>query len=303
MPFLPQVASENLEHAIFRTVAFFDCLDFCLTDSEIYDRLLGFSATFDEVALALPLCSRVVQTRGYYHLAGRDTLVSSRELSSFHHAQLMRKTYRLAWLFRCIPFLSAVYLCNTLAMTHGKPGSDIDIFVVSKSGRIFFVRFFLHIFLHVFRLRRHGSHIASRFCLSFFVDDRHLQLEPLLLAPHDPYFAYWFLLLRPLYLRDRLGFLADNPWLHSYFSTPTIHDEVSFSRPYFFARCIEYVFSGSLGHWIESLFSQWQLRRARKKYDALGKPPGVFLSSYCLKFHDQDRRKVYRDRFESIIRP
>lgn len=300
--FLPQIGSSDLHHAIYRTVAFFDVLDFCLTLDEIADRLLGFQATVMEISAALEADERIEFTRGFYHLSGRTQLVSEREKSLDNHKQLIKKALRFRSLFEFIPFLRGVYLCNTLAMTQAREGSDIDVLVIVKKGRVFLARLLLVFITHILRLRRHGRWISGRLCLSFFIDDEHLDFSPLLLRPYDPYFAYWVRLLTPLYLRKDISFSALNPWIREYFSHDYHSPLVEKSYGNAVSRFFEFLFSGSLGDFVEKFLGKWQIARATKKYDDLGRPEGVFLSSYCLKFHDRDMRKTYRDRFESLIR-
>jgi hypothetical protein len=300
--FLPQVRSDSLPDAIYRTIAFFDVLDFCLTLDEISDRLLGFEATTADISAALGSDKRVECTRGFYHLTGRIELVNRRGQLLENHKSLVARALHLQRLFEFIPFLEGVYLCNTLAMTQSNPGSDIDVLVVVKKGRVFSARLFLVFVTHILRLRRHGRRISGRLCLSFFIDDEHLDFSPLLLQPYDPYFAYWVKLLTPLYLRRDISFPSLNSWMRGYFSHSSNFPLVEKSSGNAVSRFFEFLFSGFLGNLAEKVFGQWQISRARRKYDILGKPEGVFLSSYCLKFHDRDMRKIYRDLFEALIR-
>lgn len=291
--FLVNVAARDLSDAIFRTIAFFDVLDYCLTVDEVCDRLIGFRASRDEVLLGLAMCSEIEREDEFYFLKGRSELVKLRvESEPFHRAQ-WKKVERWRWIFSLTPFLKQVYVCNTLGMTQARPGSDIDLFIITKRNRLFLVRTWLLILTQLFGLRRHGKQVEGRFCLSFFVDEDHMDLSELLLRPYDIYFAYWLLLLKPV-RRFSPSLLGANEWMERYFSGTNLNSEKyeSTGSRSFFSSFLDS---------IESILAGWQLRRARAKFEILGSPQGVVLEKYCLKFHDQDMRNIYRQRWEKRI--
>ena len=67
-----------------------------------------------------------------------------------------------------IPGLRMVAICNSLSMYASDADSDIDLFVVTEKNRLWFVRILMTIVFQILGVRRHGNHVAKRFCLSFF---------------------------------------------------------------------------------------------------------------------------------------
>lgn len=294
--FLAKVRAADLPDAIFRTVAFFDVLDYCLTAEEVCDRLIGFRASRDEVLLGLAMCPKIESEDEFYFLKGRSGLVKLRvENEPFHRAQ-WKKVERWRWIFFLTPFLKEVYVCNTLAMTQARPGSDIDLFIVTRRNRLFLVRTWLLILTQLFGIRRHEDKVEGRFCLSFFVDEDHMDLSELLLRPYDIYFAYWVLLLRPVdhFSSSVFGL---NLWMKEYFSDQILCKKNDILH----STSEKYFFISPFFNWVESLLSHWQLSRARAKFEILGGPQGVVLEKYCLKFHDQDMRKQYSDAWIRLV--
>lgn len=289
--FLSTVAASGLENAIYKTVVFFDVLDYCLTAEEICSRFMGFQANFEEISLGLAMCSQVETDGVYYFLKGRRELVKLRIDNQMHHSEMLKKVERLKWIFSFTPFLKGVYVCNTLAMTQARPGSDIDVLIVTAQNRLFIVRTWLLILTQLLGVRRHGDKVEGRLCLSFFVDEDHVNFSELLLKPYDVYFAYWLLSLKPVGKSPSL--LDSNEWMKGYFSEEVL------AR----GECVrDVVLSRSflMKFWnkIELLLLDWQLERACAKFIAMGRPQGVVLEKHCLKFHDQDMREIYRKEWE-----
>lgn len=293
--FLPNVAAEGLEEAILRTVSFFDVLNYCLTVEEICGRLLGFRASSDEVLLGLAMCSTIETDGVYYFLKGRSELVKLRIDNQVYHREMWKKIERLKWIFSVTPFLRGVYVCNTLAMTQARPGSDIDVLVVTKRNRLFIARTCLLVLTQLFGVRRHGARIEGRLCLSFFVDEDHVDMTELLLKPYDVYFAYWLLLLEPISKKSP-SLRSANDWMKYYFSEEVLACDQGFSD-----AVSGRSFLVKFWNRIELLLLNWQLGRACAKFMAMGRPQGVVLEKHCLKFHDQDMRERYRSEWEERV--
>lgn len=290
--FLPNVAASGLEDAIYKTVMFFDVLDYCLTAEELRGRLIGFRASSEEISLGLAMCAKIETDGMYYYLKGRGELVRLRNENESFHSDMLHRAEKLKWIFSVTPFLQGVYVCNTLAMTQARPGSDIDVFVVTRRNRLFIARTWLLILTQLLGVRRHGDKIEGRLCLSFFVDEGHVDLSELLLKPYDIYFAYWLLLLKPVVGASSL--LGSNPWVKTYFPCEVesnVPNEIQEHSSFF----------GLFWDGIEVLLSRWQLQRARAKFLAMGRPHGVVLEKHCLKFHDQDMREKYRQEWEERV--
>lgn len=292
--FLPTVSSESLDEAIFKTVAFFDVFDFPLRMQELSERLLAYEATEDEVRGVAEVSQRVHFVDGYVILPGREEIIARRQTNLACDLELWKTIQRYLWIFQAVPGVVSVSICNRLAMTQGAVESDIDIFVVAREGRMFFVRSCLLLLTHIFGVRRHDDKVSARFCLSFFVDRSSTNLERLAEGPSDIYLAYWTLLLHPVV--GALDMCRENPWLAKFFSQRVLEQQrggTASPRFSFIRLLLSVVSAGWLGDFIERRLMAWQLPRAQAKYQALGRPFGVVLSEHTLKFHDRDMRNEY----------
>lgn len=121
------------------------------------------------------------------------------------------------FLYHNFPFVEEIFLANSITFNALTPTSDIDLFVITKQGRIWTARFIMSLILRVFGLKRSAKYEYQRFCLSFFVDRGKIDLEPLLLHERDIYFPYWIAHLVPLYQEQRSNALFEsNTWIHRF---------------------------------------------------------------------------------------
>ena len=216
-------------------------------------------------------------------------------------------------MFRICPFLRMAAICNNLAFGRVNKESDIDIFVISKSGRLFFVRTFLTGFLHLFGVRRHGNKIAGRFCLSFFIDDDFLDLSKIAIE-NDIYLAYWLKTMIPIADDGVSADLIDNNlWARHFFENEDdffISNKRISKKASYLNKILEFIFGGTIGTFFENKLKTWQLKRAKRKielmnsenepqelpgiYEAASSDLGVVVGNHILKFHNIDHRRQWR---------
>ena len=116
---------------------------------------------------------------------------------------------------RLIPFLEAVMVTNTIALGAPRPGSDIDLCLITRPGRLWTVRLLLILILDLRRQRPTPGRTADKICPCFFIADDRLSLERVADETPDIYLLYWLCHLTPLY--DPRGVLdrvqAANQWV------------------------------------------------------------------------------------------
>jgi len=80
-------------------------------------------------------------------------------------------------ILRIIPFVKGFFLSGSFTLSFPKKESDIDIFTVSKTGKIWSARFFSHLFLRFFGISRLNSSktFENKFCLNHFVTEKSLK--------------------------------------------------------------------------------------------------------------------------------
>lgn len=200
--------------------------------------------------------------------------------------KLWKKVNRYIPILRFVPFLRMVAVCNNLAFGKTDEKSDIDLFIVAKDGRLFIVRFLVTISLHLLGVRRYGKKVAGRFCLSFFIDDSGLNLSDIAIK-QDIYLKMWVRTMKPV-LNDGVygDFISANVW-----ANPVVIqvEKVSLGT--------SFLLNGRFGDFIERLLKNWQLKRAKIKKTSLRNSDGIIVNEHILKFHNIDRRKLYRKKW------
>lgn len=214
--------------------------------------------------------------------------------------KLWHKVEKYLPILQIVPFVRMIAVCNNLAFGKVDEKSDIDIFIVAKEGRLFFVRSFVTFILHVLGVRRHGNKVAGRFCLSFFVDEKDVDLSRIALEK-DIYLAFWVKNLVPVIENNFTGdFMKKNDWARTYFENDeefVLKKDRIFKMNFAF-KVLQGIFyvvlKGKLGNFIENRLKTWQLKRAKEKAKHIGEEGNVVLNEHILKFHNIDRRREYR---------
>lgn len=210
--------------------------------------------------------------------------------------KLWRRVKRYRWLFKFVPFIRMVAVCNTLAFGRVTEKSDIDIFIVAKRGRLFLVRILVVFWFQILGVRRYGEKITGRFCLSFFVDDSALDLSSVALK-QDVYLAYWVKSM-VIVADDGVSknFLEANRWVENYFESGVVNNlkRAPFSWKIVHRGFWQWIFKGKFGDFLERNLKDWQMKRANLKAKTLPDASGIVVSEHMLKFHNNDRRLKYR---------
>ncbi len=341
---------QPFEESILKTLHYFDLLNFPLTEEELFrylwqpprmgyaefvQTLRGMSEANDAVSRCLgrpipkPQDSLVQGDRhaprlrsglamtpeksGYYFFAGRENLVAERQEATKITEQKLIRARRAVKLIRSVPFLRAIFVCNSVGAGMARPDSDIDWFIVAEKNRVWLVRLFTNLILRLFGLRTYGAHQANRVCLSFYVDAGHLDLAPWRIADDDIHFAYWLNQMIPLYdpknYYEKL--LTANKWVEHYlprirYSFPAKQfPTVSDSRlGKMWKGLWQTMWSGKYGDTVENEAKKLQLTKLKfylkEKFKDTSK--GIVIESGIIKLHEHDSRAVIRQKWLERVR-
>ncbi|OGH85466.1 MAG: hypothetical protein A2493_01215 [Candidatus Magasanikbacteria bacterium RIFOXYC12_FULL_33_11] len=301
----------QVQEAILKTLAYFDILSYPLTKIELKKFLwLPNIISEDEVSFNLQVLlteNKIDKQNCFYFLKGKNENVKLRQLKVKLVEEKMKIANRAVQKLKHVPFLRAVFVCNTVASGVPNNDSDIDVLIIAKKNYMWVVRFFSTIILKFFRLRTSELNHKDRMCLSFYATDSNLNLEKLQMSNYsDIYLVYWILQLIPIYDPDNLyqSIFRANKWLDSYINILKqnydlveylqVRDVDSSLRV---KNILENFFAEKkyLLNFIEKL----QHSKIRKNYGLYADmvDTRVVISEEFLKFHENDRRREYHDKW------
>ncbi len=321
--------NENYEYlttSVLRALAFFDMFDFPLTLSEVHSGL-DAKCDFQELAFfvdKLVLGDVIKKDRGFYFLKDRVGIVENR----IKQYNLVQKKYKLAKraarLFKYINGVKLAAVCNNFSY---QEKSDIDFFIITGAGRIWLTRFLVTVAAQVFGLRRHGKKITDRICLSFYVSEKGMGLEELMLKDNanpriyandansnyancsltDPYFTYWVPDLMPFYDDGIMNkFWEVNSWVRELLpnaSLPVVNPRFLVYDNLFslvWKKINGIWFEGAAGNFLDNVLKKLQMKKMAFNTHSLAKAHDsrVVISDEVLKFHEEDRREEYKRKWE-----
>jgi len=302
--------------SLLQTLAYFDIFEYPLTREELYRFLwqpkenLDFSEFVQvlEETVQNDLKGKVETQGGYYFFFGKSEYIPKRERKILYTEEKLTIAKRAAQKLRYIPFVKALFVCNQLPVGV-KKGSDIDVFIVIKRGRMWLTRAIITAVLSFFLLRRTNKSIADLICLSFYVTDDNLDLSSICITAPDVYQAYWTDHLIPVY--DPYDFHTQirekNAWVQSYLphSSEPYPILKRWSVTDFWLtrgvkKFLEWVFGGFIGFIVEKQIRFLQLQKM-KMSERIARPltnKSVVISDTMLKFHENDRKEYFKGEWE-----
>ncbi len=176
---------KEIEKNIVETIAYYNELNYPLTVFEIWKHLtvLGSQKTKNQTLADIinaleseETLKYIEEFRGFYFLQGRKELAERRIGRNKTAIYKMKSLRRIAWFLRFIPYVRMIAVTGRLAMKNTDKGSDWDLFIAIKNGKIWTGRTLITIFLQLIGKRRHGKHIKDRICLNYFVTDESLKV-------------------------------------------------------------------------------------------------------------------------------
>lgn len=185
---------------------------------------------------------------------------------------------KTAWLLQMVPFVRFIALTGSLAYGTVKESSDIDVFIITKKGRIWLTRAWSTLLLRIIGKYRTETRRAGMICPNRFVTDDYL-----LIQPENRYHAQDYTQMVPLF--DAGGmydqFIGKNKWMEKYgFFKPRRAATLVYSPTLNGLRKIwEFILGGMLGDVLENIYRNYQLKRKKNKYPELNEQDSTIIAN------------------------
>ncbi len=308
----------SLQKLILATIAYYDLFDFPLTVEEIKKYLVApnYLKISDVINLdtipaelySMTNMSEVTLYGGFYSLPHREHLVPTRIRKSRIAKKKMKRARRVAWLMSGMPYVQAVFASGSLALQNTDYDSDLDLFIITKAGRIWTARFVINSVLDVLRLKRKPQDRTApdKICPNHLIAD-----NALIMINRNIFTARVYSHLIPLYIRRNIilkNFQQENQWIYSYINS------WDFSKQYLIKNTgivksakyfQELIFNTKIGNLVEELCRRYQKHRI--EHNPLTRHPQgrIEYNDYRLEFHPHSIENTiigrYNKHLESLI--
>jgi len=301
-----------LKKNILRTIAYFHLFKIPLTAREVRKNLFcpAKAWTFTEIRQALAqMTGRELRSQeGFYFFKDSANQLELRKTRYLISDEKIKQSRKYLKILSFVPFVRAIFICNTLSVLNANNESDIDVAIVTAGNRIWTTRFFSVILMKILKKRPTLENTKNKICLSFFVTEDALNLEKLAYA-EDIHFIYWLKQFMPIYDPKNITgyFLEANHWsdkfLPNYINMGTcanwrVKNDSNFKLK------LETFLNSDFGNSIELSLKKLQLKilPERLKRISTEQNTNVVLNDKVLKFHVRDKRVYYRDKWKTLCK-
>jgi hypothetical protein len=259
--------SNNLAEAVLKTLGYFDVQDRPLTLVEIHLYLLGpvageivgLGSSESKILEVLEgeLANQIESEQGFYCLQGRRQIIIQRLANNYYSVRRLKRARKYLPLARFAPFVRAVALSGSEALTTSKENSDIDILLFVLPGKIWSARLFVTILYQAMGFRRHGKYVANRFCLNHYIGGL-----PEISNDNNVYTAIEYAALVPFVGGDLVSSFQENnsKWIRNYLPNLKVIQRQP-TMPPFLQKTVEFLLSGMIGRAFESAAGWFQKKR------------------------------------------
>lgn len=297
-----------LEQAVFRTLAWFSIFSYPLTIFEVWkwllepDRSYNLSETYRILDESVWLSSKIEKRDGFVALIGKisvDEQVKERQNRFLDAVTKYASLRRAAVWFQLFPGVQAVAAANTMAWWHTNEHSDIDLYILTKPKMLWSSRLFL---VAPFKLlgRRPDkvTRVRNPFCFSFFNTSDHLNLEALRIE-RDVYLAFWSKSLVPVFDKKDLfeKHTQANRWADVLFPHAKLKALHRHCQPRRFPQLpLQTVIFEPLARSVQRNHFPKHIQQLKNR------DTRVVINDDMLKLYPTDRREMFRDEYESILK-
>lgn len=259
--------SNNLAEVVLKTLRYFDVQDRPLTLVEIHlyllgplvDELVGIGSSESKILEVLEgeLANEIESEQGFYCLRGRRQIITQRLANNYYSVRRLKRARKYLPLARFAPFVRAVALSGSEALTTSKENSDIDILLFVLPGKIWSARLFVTIFYQAMGIRRHGKYVANRFCLNHYIGGL-----PEISNDNNVYTAIEYAALVPFVGGDLVSNFqkTNSQWIRSYLPNFKVIGRQPTTRPWL-QKFAEFLLSAAIGRAFESTTRWFQKKR------------------------------------------
>lgn len=291
-----------VDNEIVRTLLYYDIFNYPLKLEEIV-RFLGINSK-DELIIRYRLShlkeqQLIFQFGNFFSLKNDHASVDRRLKGNQEAERYLVIAQKQARLISKFPFVRGVLASGSLSKGFMDENSDLDFFIITSPGRLWIARTLLVMYKRIFLLNSH-----KYFCVNYFVDEDHLEIEE-----KNLFTATELATVLPLYGSEQYENLHQtNSWLMDFFPNYKRLNSVNvpIARSSVVKRILERFFNLFFASYFERYFRHKTLSRWKKLYQrdyAAADFQVAFKSkAYAAKNHDKNFQRKIMDLYEEKLK-
>lgn len=250
----------DLEEEILKTLLYFDIFDYPLTSGEILQFLRIKKTSPHEINDCLKILidrKHVFQFGNFYSLHPDEQNISRRVKGNIEAQKWLKIAEEKAKFISGFPFVLAVMASGSLSKGYMDAKSDLDFFIVTVPGKLWIARTCLVVFKRIFLGNSH-----KQFCVNYFVDAGHLEIEE-----KNLFTATELITLLPLFnYRGYEAVVDSNQWVRGFFPNFKVKVKAEEEpQPSLLRSAFEILLLPFTG-WLDKFFMQISLQRWVRLY-------------------------------------
>lgn len=291
----------ELNEAIKRTIVWFDIFSFPLTPLELW-QFLPLKTQWSEIMPALTDNNFGLKQKQGFWFIGDEQKIHTRLRRQNYADRKFKLALKFAKIFGQLPWVKLIAVANQIGYGNLKDLGDIDLFIITQKNRLWLTRLIMAAPLKILKLRpndRSGENNSrDTFCLSFLVDEDHLNLIRFRLntGEEDIYLTYWLASLTPIFERGETfqKLISENAWLKKQLP----NWQIAIPSHQRLIRKIDKSSISKLLDKLEIISANWQKKHLRREHsDLMNRDTRVIINDHTLKLHTIDRRQEFKDKF------
>jgi hypothetical protein len=295
---------DAIDKQIIRTLLYYDIFNYPLTGEEVF-RFLGSRYSSESTILhsLQNLCGKkiIYKFKNLYGLKNNSSSAERRIKGNQEAEKYLMLAKKKSNFISKFPFVRAVLASGSLSKGYMDENSDLDFFIITEPSRLWIARTLLVLYKRLFLFNSH-----KYFCVNYFVDEKHLEIEE-----QNLFTATELATVIPLYGAKQYENLHRmNGWLKSYFPNycPRSTKEVPTAKSSLTKSLLEKMLNTFFGKALEEYCKEKTLSRWRKQYEknysATDFKVAFKSKSYASKNHPRNFQRsvmeVYQEKLKSF---
>jgi hypothetical protein len=297
-----QKLPKSLREHVLETLTYYDIFNYPLRRREILRFLQVSSSNEDLIQHALDtLCQEnlIFRFDDFFSIQNNVALIDRRRKGNEEAKRFLPLARKKARLIACFPFVRAVMASGSLSKGYMDENSDLDFFIVTEPGRLWITRILLVMYKRIFLFNSH-----KYFCVNYFVDTQHMEIEE-----KNLFTATELATVIPLYGGEYFVTLFEsNTWIKKFFPNhePRPVQNVAASKSNGMKKILEGIINLTFPNQLNNFFMQVTLRRWKRLYQK-DYPTAEFkvafkTKHYASKTHPKNYQRKIMDLYEDKLK-